>query len=190
MFTKRVPIALIILDRGFEPHPPHQGDLCRSQATCVCEVKRYDGRVGALSPHMVRTSLRRGPRRVAPRPRRGRRGAPRLRGEHRLLRILAGHALSEGVDERARDRDRPVLVRHERLIHRGTSCSGPRQASGCDLRIAASRSIASIFGSDPSSQTSWSQRHAVAHLAAHLCASSREGTSITVSPPTSPVGRR
>src|SRR6476661_7822961 len=48
--------------------------------------------------------------------------------------------------------------------------------------------MASILGSEPSSQISWSQRHAAAHLAAHVCASSREGTSITVSPPTVTCG--
>jgi hypothetical protein len=56
-------------------------------------------------------------------------------------------------------------------------------SSGPHRRLSAWRSIASSSGSGPIARTSCAQRQATAILAAHSSASSREGTSMTVSPP-------
>jgi hypothetical protein len=53
---------------------------------------------------------------------------------------------------------------------------------GRHRRLSAWRSIASISGSAPISRTSCAQRQATAILAAHSSASSREGTSTSVTP--------
>ena len=59
-----------------------------------------------------------------------------------------------------------------------------RQTPSGGLQLRVSRSMASSSESQPTARTSCAHRQAAAILAAHASASSREGTSMTVRPPT------